>query len=151
MHIRILKLSAALAIIAATPTVASARSVVYGTSPVAITSCSVNESYDPGMELDSALGMNLGSAPQLVPSSVALTFVNTSEVPATTVAVSVTDGHSMLSIVDKGSFRPGAQIKHDFALGSGTSTLSDVRCKVAEVDFADGTAWHVADGDTAAR
>jgi hypothetical protein len=129
--------------ITATPTLASAQSVVYSTTPIAITSCSVNESYEPGMNLD--------SAPQFIAIGIALKFVNKSGIPATTVTFLVNDGQYTQSIVDKGTFSPGVQIKHDFAVDSDTSTLSDVTCKVAEVDFADGSAWHIARGDIANR
>jgi len=141
-----LKLSAAVAIIVATPTLASAQSVAYGTSPVAITSCGFNESYESGM-----IGGELAMAPQFVASSIALNFVNKSGVPATSVTFLVNDGKNTQGIVDKGTFRSGVQIKHSFAAGSAIGTFSNATCNVAEVDFADGSAWHVARGDLANR
>jgi hypothetical protein len=138
MSNRILNLSAAAVMIVATPTLATAQNVAYSTSPVAITSFSVNESYESGM-----IGGELEEAPQFIASDITLKFVNPSKVPATTVTFLVHDGQYMRSIVDKGTFNPGVPIKHNFAVGNGIRALSDATCNVTEVDFADGSAWHI--------
>jgi hypothetical protein len=132
---------------ASTPPLASAQSVVYSTkSPVAIASFSVNESYESAMR-----GGEAQEAPEFIASDITLTFVNKSNVPATTVTFLVNDGQYTQSIVDKGTFSPGVQIKHDFAVDSRVSTLGNATLNVTEVDFADGSVWHSAPGDVANR
>jgi hypothetical protein len=143
MSNRILQLSAAAAMIVATPALATAQSVAYSTSPVAVTSCSVNASLVMGLSPDEAV--------QFMASDIALKFVNKSNVPATTVTFLVNEGKYTQSIVDKGTFSPGVQIKHNFAVGSDISAFSDATCIVTEVDFGDGIAWHFAPGGVAKR
>lgn len=144
---RILRISAAVAMIVATPALASAQSVAYSaTSPVAITSFNVNESYESGM-----IGGELIEAPQFVASGITLKFVNNGDVPATTVTFLVNEGRLTQSIVEKGTFSPGVQIKHNFAAGSGLDAFPNITCNVAEVDFADGSSWHVTSGDVVER
>jgi hypothetical protein len=138
MSNRIVKLFAGAAMIIATPALASAQNVACSTSPVALTSFSVNESYESGM-----IGGELEEAPRFIASDITLKFVNTSKVPATSVAFLVHDGQYMRTIVDKGTFTPGVPIKHNFAVGNGINALSDATCDVTEVDFADGSAWHI--------
>ena len=140
MSNRILNLSAAAMMIVATPALATAQSVAYSTSsPVAITSFSVNESYESGM----IGGAELEEAPRFIASDITLKFVNTSKVPATSVTFLVSDGQYMRTIVDKGTFTPGVPIKHNFAVGNGISALLDATCNVTQVDFPDGSAWHI--------
>jgi len=151
MSNRILNLSAAAVMIVATPTLATAQSVAYSTSsPVAITSFSVNESYAPGMIMEGPI-TEAEEAQQFIASGIVLKFVNKSNVPATTVKFLVNDGKFTQSIVDKGTFGPGVQIKHTFAVDSNISALPNATCKAVEVDFADGSAWHIARGDVSDR
>jgi hypothetical protein len=96
-------------------------------------------------------GAELEEAPRFIASDITLKFVNTSKVPATTVTFLVNDGRYTQSIVDKGNFSPGVPIKHNFAVGNGISTLPNATCKAVEVDFADGSAWHIARGDVSDR
>jgi hypothetical protein len=84
--------------IIATPPLASAQKVAYSTPPVAITSFSVNESSESSM-----IGRE---APRFIANDITLKFVNTSEVPPTTITFLVNDGQYMRSIVDKGTFNP---------------------------------------------
>jgi hypothetical protein len=148
---RTLKLFAAAALIVATPALADAKIVAYSTSsPVVITSFSADELYAPG-----SIGGEATESPQFISKLdsgyIALKFVNKSNVPATTVKFLVNNGRYTRSIVDEGTFSPGTQIKHSFAVDSGVSELSSATCKVAEVDFADGTAWHNVEGDADTR
>jgi hypothetical protein len=61
----------------------------------------------------------------------------------------VSNGHDTQSIVDKGIFSPGVQIKHTFPIANALGEFSDATCEVAQVDFADRSAWHGVDGYTA--
>ena len=106
MSSHILQLSAAGAMMVATPALATAQSVAYSTSsPVAITSFSVNESYAPGMIMEGPI-TEAEEAQQFIASGIVLKFVNKSNVPATTVKFFVNDGKFTQSIVDKGTFGP---------------------------------------------
>ena len=60
---------------------------------------------------------------------------------ATTVTFSIHDGDFMQTIVDKGRFAPGVQIKHAFEVDSIISELPNAAFNVTEVDFADGSLW----------
>jgi hypothetical protein len=131
--------------IVAAPSLAKAQIVAYSTSaPVEITSFSIDERYAAG-----TIGGEAAAAPQFVAQLdsgyIELRFVNKSNVPATTVKFVVNKGQYRRSIVDEGSFTPGVQIKHTFAAVD-VSELSNATCEIAEVDFADGSAWH-AQGD----
>jgi hypothetical protein len=142
-RIRILKLSAAAAMIVAIPALASAQSVSYSTSsPVAITSFDVDQSLS---------GTSNDEPPQFIASGLALQFINKSNVPVTTVKFLVNDGRFTQSIVDKGTFSPGVQIKHTFAIDGVIDALPNAKCSVTEVDFADGSAWHIDRGDVVSR
>jgi hypothetical protein len=131
MSNRILNLSAAAAMIVATPALATAQSLTYSTSPVAVTSCSVSDSYAPGLPFNEG-------AQQLIASVIALNFVNRSSVAATTVKFLLNDGKYTQSVLDKGTFAPSVQLVHTFAADGGTRARQT--CNVAEVDFADGSA-----------
>jgi hypothetical protein len=140
MSNRVFKLSAAAAMLVATPALASAEIVSYSTpSPVAITSFSVNESYASG-----TIGGDVLEPPQFIPNGITVKFVNKSNVPATAVTFSLRDGTYSQSIVDKGIFSPGTQIKHTFGIDAGLDPFPNATVNVAEVDFADGSAWHTA-------
>jgi N-acyl-D-aspartate/D-glutamate deacylase len=137
------RLCALVAMTAATPGLATAQTVAYGTkSPIVITSFNVNKSL---------AGTNNEEPPQYVVSTFALKFVNKSDVLATTVAFSVNDGEFTQTIVDKGSFAPGVEIRHAFEVNGVINALPNAACNVTEVDFADGSIWHIAGGDFANR
>jgi hypothetical protein len=144
MNTRILKYLATTAAIVAMPVLAKAQTVAYDTSsywsPVRITAISVNGQYAPW-----AIGGHASAAglfgTNLDAGHVAVKFVNESNVPATSVKFSVANGRNMHTIVDKGTFSPGAQIEHNFAVGGGLNQLANTTAKVAEVEFADGSAW----------
>jgi len=141
---------AAATMVVATPAIASAQIVAYGTasSPVVITGLRVDPAYAPG-----TIGGEAAEAPQFITKLdsgyIMLKFVNERNVPATTVKFLVSNGRYTHSIVDKGTFSQGVQIDHSFAVESGLSELENATSEVAEVDFADNTAWHIADADTA--
>ena len=143
MSNRFLKICALAAMTTATPGLATAHTAAYGTtSPVAITSFNVNTLL---------AGTNNEELPQYVVGTFALTFVNKSDVLATTVKFSVNDGDFTQTIVDKGRFAPGVQIKHAFEVDSVNSELPNAACNVTEVDFADGSVWRIASSDFANR
>jgi len=143
MSKRIIELSAAAAIVMALPVVA-AQNVAYSTSPVAVTSCSVNETYLGGIPS--------GGAPQqYVTSGFSLSYVNKSNVEAKTVKILVNDGDRTQSLVANGTFAPGVEIERDFSANGETSVRQNLSCNVAEVDFADGSAWHAAPRNVATR
>lgn len=68
-------------------------------------------------------------------------FTNTSNVTATEVVFELVGEGGFQRINDVGTFTPGVQISHAFLYYAHTP---NERVEVAEVDFADGTAW--ADG-----
>jgi hypothetical protein len=63
----------------------------------------------------------------------------------------INSGRESLNIVDKGTFTPGVPIEHTFVGFDGLRELSKATLKVAEVDFADGTAWHGVDAEADER
>ena len=136
MSRRIARLSAATALIAAIPALASAQSIVYSTSPVSITTCSVNDEYAP------ELAFNQG-VQRLISSDIELNFINRNNVPATTVTIVVQDGRHTQSLIDKGTFAHDVPIEHFFTANN-VGAHPNATCSVAEVDFADGTVWHSA-------
>jgi len=144
MSNRILKLSAAAAMIVAMPTLAAAQTVAYSTSPVAVTSFSLSDTYTPGLPFLDGTRVPVGG-------DVALNFINNSNVPATSVTFMLNDGKTAQSIVDKGTFNPGVAIDHTFAKDNVASAGRNATCNVAEVDFADGSVWHAAPRDVAQR
>jgi hypothetical protein len=145
MSNRILSLSAAAAITIATPTLASAQTVAYSTSsPVSITSFSIVDSSN-------VLGWGTGDFAEparFITNDVTLKFVNKSDQPATLVKFTLDNGQYSQNIQDKGTFSPGVQIEHSFTLRGRMGSVSDAISRVEEVDFADGSVWRIAPGDT---
>jgi hypothetical protein len=76
-----------------------------------------------------------------------LRFVNESVVPATAVTFVVETGRDRRSIVDDGTFNPGVPIEHTFAGFDALREVSKATWTVSQVDFADGTAWHMANAE----
>jgi hypothetical protein len=143
----ILKVWAAATVAATAPVPAQAQNIAYAAkSPIAITSFRINDSYAPG-----TIGSELEQAPQFVPNDLSVKFVNTGTVPATTVKFALNAGRYAQTIIDKGTFSPGVQIRHDFALADGVDALPNATCNVMEVDFADGSVWHVTPADVVSR
>ena len=141
------RLSAAVALIAACPATAFAQSVAYGTTPpVALTSFQIRETYASGIA-----GGELQTAPEFIPNDIALTFVNTGNVAATSVRFVVDDGVQTQNIVDEGTFKPGVRIAHNFTPDGRLGALENATCQVAEIRFADGSIWRSARGELAHR
>jgi hypothetical protein len=142
-----LQVLAAAVVVTVAPAAAQAQNIAYASkSPVAITSFRINDSYSPGM-----IGSELEQAPQFVANDVSVKFVNTGTTPATIVKFALNAGRYAQTIVDKGTFGPGVQIKHDFAVGDGVDELPNATVNVTEVDFADGSIWHAAPADVVIR
>jgi hypothetical protein len=70
-------------------------------------------------------------------------------VPATRVKLALKDGDYTQDITAKGTFTPGIRIDQTFAADTNANAAADATCRVAEVDFADGTAWHASPQDVA--
>jgi hypothetical protein len=69
----------------------------------------------------------------------AVTFVNTSNVPATEVDFTLSsNGEALKTLRDVGTFSPNVTVSHTFA---NDQTARDQQLSVAEVKFADGTVW----------
>jgi hypothetical protein len=130
---------AAAALLAAVPTLASAQTVAFGNSPVALTSCSVTTAYDPS-EFRGPLQLMLTRVQES--SDVALGYINKASVPATAVTFVVNDGSHTQRIVARGTFAPNVQIDRTVEADARIDWHDDAHCRVAEVQFADGSAWH---------
>jgi hypothetical protein len=120
--------------------------------PVTINSCAPiisapNPLITPG---PSFMGMPLASTS----NGMSIKFVNESKVVAKLVNFAVESNGSHFVIRDVGTFSPGISIDHQFNNGSGQAFLlpsfiaPNVTCRVASVEFADGTVWRR--GQTAA-
>ncbi len=133
----------AAATVIAVPTFAGAQTVAFSSSPVTVTAFHVNISVDPSANLD--------VAPQFIAGSLSIDFVNKTGTPAKSVTFLISDGRNTQRIVDDGTFSPGVQIKHRFAADGGISADGNATCKIIDISFADGSAWHVAGSDVANR
>jgi hypothetical protein len=134
-------------LLAAAPAAASAQSVSYSTAPVTLTSCRTATTYDPA----SFTGLSeLTPANLQQTQGVALSYVNTAPVPATSVTFIFTDGGKTRRVVARGSFAHDVQI--DRTIDADVSTgNANAECRVADVQFADGTAWHADRRDLVSR
>jgi hypothetical protein len=72
-------------------------------------------------------------------SNVTIAFVNTANVPATSVTFVVQSGNQTRTIVDKGTFSAGTRIVHTFDENRDFADTTSVR--VQSVTFADGNTW----------
>ncbi len=79
-----------------------------------------------------------------------MSFVNRSNVPVAAITFSLTAGKYTQSIVDKGTFNQGVPISHNFSISDGLTEVADATVNVADVEFADGGAWHAASAKTIA-
>jgi hypothetical protein len=107
--------------------------VAYSNGAIKVVHYSIDPAYtypDPGLgdslAIETAGNLTLG-------------YVNTGNVPATSVQFAVHAGNATEIIVDKGTFSPGASIEHEFALGPAFGDGSTI--EVQQVTFADGTSW----------
>jgi hypothetical protein len=74
-------------------------------------------------------------------SNVTIAFVNTANVPATSVTFVVQSGNQTRTIVDKGTFSAGTRIVHTFDESPEFADATSVR--VQSVTFADGNTWGI--------
>jgi ABC-type oligopeptide transport system substrate-binding subunit len=127
--------SLAAAVAAGAYTPASAQSsVAYSNNPVKLVSYSVEPAYTAPVPAWGGTLLGIESA-----GNVTVSFVNSANAPATSVEFAVREGKRMETIVDKGTFSPGASITHEFALNPEFGSTSDV--EIEQVTFADGTSW----------
>jgi len=130
-------LTIAAAVVAlATPLAAPAAQIAYTSSPVAINDCNV-----------SSTTQTIAGSPyvtlEIPQRNLAYDFVNHGSVPATKVTLIVDDGSSSRRIEDRGTFSPGVRI--DRRLFDATASYDGAaKCSIAEVQFADGSAWQAA-------
>jgi hypothetical protein len=126
---------AALATNLATP-VSAQTQITFSSAPISVEGFSgASQSVPVGREwVDGAV---FGSAD----SNVAIAFVNTANVPATSVTFVVQSGHQTRTIVDKGTFSTGTRIVHTFDENRDFADPTSVR--VQSVTFADGNTWGI--------
>jgi hypothetical protein len=148
MSNRLIELSAAAALLVATPSLAAAQTVALRGSTVSLTACNVNESFE-GLGFNGPYSFRTG-VPQPT-TDIALSYVNKANVPAKNITFAVKDGAYTQNIVAKGMFAPGVQIDKSFTADSEIGARPDAACTVAEVDFADGSVWHAAHADVVSR
>jgi hypothetical protein len=78
------------------------------------------------------------------PPPLRIEYKNTAPLTVTEVDFEVvTTAGTLTTVNDKGKFASGATINHVFTLPSGSSPLglSQARCEVRKVKYADGTMW----------
>lgn len=124
--------AAAIAVSAAVPGGAQQR-VAYQNNPVRIQHVSTAQGY---VSPSTAFG---GSWAIPTSADLSISFVNAGNVPATSVAFTLRSGNDTETVVDKGSFAPGASITHDFEVGAAFGSATHI--EVESVTFADGTSW----------
>ena len=144
MNNRILHIAAAAASLLALPAVASAQTLGYGNAaPVALESCSFAASGTPrDYDVPLAFGGPLRFHGPQTADTIALGYTNNGNVSATAVRFVLDDGKSTQSVIAKGTFAPGVRIDKSFVAKNNENVASTATCSVAEVRFADGTAWH---------
>ena len=144
MNNRIIQLTAAAALLVATPSIASAQTVAYGNAaPVALNTCSFTASDTPRRsDVPIAFGGPAQFAGPHTADDIKLGYVNTGNVPATAIRFITSNGAYTQSVTATGTFAPGVQIDKSFASDQSTHIDNNATCTVAEVRFADGTSWH---------
>jgi hypothetical protein len=120
---------ASFAALAAAPLAASAYAV---TPPVAVTACSV-ETQAPTFVAGEPMPPDFGS--------VNVSFTNRADVAATNVEVLVSYAGTTQRLDSATPAAPGAAVQLS-AAALPYVNASDVTCKVARVDFSDGTSWN---------
>jgi hypothetical protein len=125
---------AAAAIAAASAPATAQQTLAYTTGPIRVVSYSIEPTRTITVPAWAGTYMNVASS-----GKVTISFVDTGTVPATAVQFAVRSGKTIETIVDKGTFSPGASVTHNFSLGSefGSASALDVE----RVTFADGTSW----------
>jgi hypothetical protein len=130
LSLRNLAAAASVAALAALPLAASALET---NAPVAVTSC------------DAQTQAAVSSVPFVTPSfadgNVHLSFTNTSAVPATNVEFLLSYNGTQQRVDTAGTFSQGTRIDKDAAIAPFVGA-GDVTCRVAKVDFSDGTSWN---------
>lgn len=126
---------AALATNLATP-VSAQTQLTFSSAPISVQGFSAaSQSVPVGRE--SVDGAPFGSAA----SNVTIAFVNTANVPATSVTFVVQSGNQTRIIVDKGTFSAGTRIVHTFDESPEFADTTSVH--VQSVTFADGNTWGI--------
>jgi hypothetical protein len=126
--------TAAAALIAGTSATAGAQSTVaYTNNPIKVVSYALEPSYSVTVPAWTST-LSIESS-----GKVTISFVNAGAVPATSVQFAVRSNKVTELILDKGTFSPGANIKHDFSLDPTLGSSAEV--DVEHVTFADGTVW----------
>jgi hypothetical protein len=128
--LRNLAAAASVAALSALPLAASALET---NAPVVVTSCNA--------ETQAAAS----SVPFVIPSftdgNVHVSFTNTAAVPATNVEFLLSYNGTQQRLDSAGTFSPGTRIDKDAAIAPFVGA-GDVTCRVAKVDFSDGTSWN---------
>jgi hypothetical protein len=101
------------------------------TNPVQISTCSVDTEVASTSSGDSPTYETIGTI-------LHIRFVNNGPTPVSSVAFNVSEDGKASTIVDRGTFSPGVEISHTFR---GEMYGYEASCKVASVQFADGSAW----------
>lgn len=128
--LRSLVAAASFATLAAAPLAASA---VVTNPPVAVTSCSA--------ETQAAATSVPFVTPSFTDGDVHVSFTNTSAVPATNVEFLLSYNGTQQYLDTAGTFAQGARIDKDAAIAPFVAA-GDLTCRVAKVDFSDGTSWN---------
>jgi hypothetical protein len=123
MNMKIIATAAAVLAAGITPALASAQTA----APVAL----VASAAEPQIA-DASAYNTIGSA--------SVSFINTSNVPATEVDFTLSsNGEALTTLRDVGNFAPNVRVNHTFA---NDQVARDQQLSIAEVKFADGTVWH---------
>jgi hypothetical protein len=125
----------AAALVASAAVAAGAQTTVaYTNTPVKIVSYSIDPSYSAPIPTWGGTYMNIQGS-----GDVTISFVNTGNAPATSVQFVVRSNKTSEVIVDKGTFSPGTNITHHFALDPRLGASAQL--EVEQVAFEDGTVW----------
>jgi len=128
--LRSLAAAASFTALAAAPLAASALET---NPPVAVTSCNA--------ETQAAATSVPFVTPSFTDGNVHVSFTNTSAVPATNVEFLLSYNGTQQYLDSAGTFSQGARIDKNAAIAPFVSA-GDVTCRVAKVDFSDGTSWN---------
>jgi hypothetical protein len=107
-----------------------------GANPVRIAACALVPEYNYySNSEDTSLLL-----PEITSEKLKITFSNAAHKQISSVTFTVSDnGDRGATVVDVGTFSPGATIAHSFE--SPISGNSNLRCDVSSIGFADGSAW----------
>jgi hypothetical protein len=124
---------AALATDLAAP-VSAQTQTAFSNAPISVQGFTAASQFMP-LGRESVDGVGFGPAG----SNVTIAFLNTANVPATSVTFVVQSGSQTQILVDKGTFSPGTRIVHTFDESPFFADTTSVR--VQGVTFADGNTW----------